>query len=54
MSDSSMKIRLHRASELNGPISHYYIIVAMATAIRGRLADSFRVEDVSYVLGFSQ
>lgn len=50
VSDSSIKLRLYRASAINGPISHYYVFVATTMAAAGRPTDSYRVEEVRTAL----
>ena len=47
LSDKSIVLRLRKASEKHGPISHYYIVVVPEEIARQRNPDDFNMEDVS-------
>ena len=47
LSETSMVLRLYKASEKHGPISHYFVVVVADELVHRRSPEDFRMEDVS-------
>ena len=46
VSDSEILVKLHPASNENGDVSHYYVVVVSNELAEGRQPDDFRLDEV--------